>query len=73
MTETQQDERLARRVSASEDRQRPRANPEDEHDAVRPNKCGRMMLRIRNNFGSSYGMTRTCFVFFFVDGIVAAS
>ena len=35
MTEMQHDERLARRVQAAEDRKRPRANPDDERDAVR--------------------------------------
>ena len=36
MTEMQHDERLARGVQAAEDRKRPRANPDDERDAVIP-------------------------------------
>ena len=36
MTDMQQCERLARRVQALEDRKRPRPNPDDERDAVRP-------------------------------------
>ena len=45
MTDMQHDERLARRVQAAEDRQRPRANAEAERDAVRPSAMQRMMLR----------------------------
>ena len=36
MTNMQRDKRVAGRVQAAEDRMRPRANPEDEQDAVRP-------------------------------------
>ena len=46
MTEMPHDERLARRVQAAEDRKSPRANPDDERDAVRSRamKRKRMML-----------------------------